>query len=116
MEDNIMPRPKGSKNKKNVAPVDPTKQALEEKKAALYTAEAKEKEIQANIADLKKQLAAARKEKRAAAKAVDVWAKKIEEQAAIQAAAAHKAQIEELVAKLIEEGKTPDEILGLLNN
>ena len=110
-----MPRPKGSKNKKKIQTTGDTKKILEEKQEALKAAEEQEGEVLAKIGELKDQLKAVRKAKKAAAKAVDEWTKKVADCEAIDSAAKKKAQIEDAITQLMASGKTPEEILGMLN-
>ena len=102
-----MPRPKGSKNKKNTAPL-PT---LQEQRNALL---ARKAEIEATIAANKEVLKALNKELKGIDKQIAVAeaeeAKKAAEEAAKAAKAAVSARVEELVAA----GVSVDDILEKL--
>ncbi len=111
-----MPRTKGSKTRKSVilSVADVTKQIAEQEAAVA----AVKKELDSITAAIKEQQLLARnkkKELRKAEKALATLNVKKEECAAIEAAAAQKAEIESVVTKLISSGMTAEEILARLN-
>ena len=110
-----MPRTKGSRNRNSVVPsvADITKRIVEQEAAVA----AVKNELDSIAAAIKEQQLLARnkkKELRKAEKALAVLNAKREECAAIETAAAQKAEIENVVTRLISSGKTAEEILAQL--
>ena len=112
-----MPRPKGSKNKPKKAAhaASQLEEKLAAQKALKQTLEAEQADILAAIEKQKQLLKAKKKELRAAEKAVAAIEAEQEKAAIIEAAAAQKEEIAQVVTKLVSSGKSPEEILKLLN-
>lgn len=110
-----MPRKKGSKNRKAVASsvAEITKQ-ITEKEAVIASIK---NELDSVNASIKEQQLLARNKKKELRKAENALAAlnaKKEECEAIEVAAAQKAEIENVVTRLISSGKTAEEILAQL--
>lgn len=108
-----MPRTKGSKNRKSIVSsvADITKQIAEQEAAVA----AVKNEMDSITAAIKEQQLLARNKKKELRKAEKVLAAlnaKKDECAAIEAAAAQKAEIENVVTQLISSGRTAEEILA----
>ena len=111
-----MPRPKGSKNKpkKAVQAGDQVAEKIAAQKELKQSLEAEQADILAAIEKQKQLLKAKKKEIRAAEKAIVALEAKQAQAAAIEAAAAQKEEIAQVVTKLVTSGKSPEEILELL--
>ncbi len=109
-----MPRPKGSKNKKTIQSVDKVEAKLAAQLEAKKALEDEQAQIVAEIEKQKQLLKAKKKELRAAEKAIAELEAKKAEAAAIEDAAAKKAEIEQVVTKLVSSGRSAEEILDLL--
>lgn len=111
-----MPRPKGSKNRvKKVG--QPVSQVEEKLAAQLDAKKALEDEMAQIAAEIEKQkqlLKDKKKDLRAADKAIAALEAKKAEEAAIADAAAKKAEIEQVVTRLVSSGRSAEEILDLL--
>ncbi len=109
-----MPRPKGSKNKKTVQTVAQVEAKIAAQQEVKSSLEAEQTAILASIEESKKQLKAKKKELRAAEKALAALEEKKAQAQLVEAAAAKKDEIEQVVTKLVSSGKSADEILELL--
>ena len=109
-----MSRPKGSKNKKKANNALTITEQVNSAKSSIEVMQAELKEITTEIDEKKKLASAKKKEIRKAETVLKHLIAKEEEANAAATAAAAKAEIEEVVAKLISSGKSKDEILNLL--
>lgn len=111
-----MPRPKGSKNKpkKSVSVVSQVEEKLAAQKALKQNLEAELADILAAIEKQKQLLKAKKKELRTAEKAIASMEAEQAKAEAIKAAAAKQEEISQVVAQLVDSGKSPEEILDLL--
>ena len=115
-----MPRPKGSKNKAPRKTVKPTAQSIDF--TSLITEKSSSKEaLVADIAALEENLTSIREElkaKKAELKKLDTEITKLEDQKAAfdarEAEEAKKAELEEMIQKLMADGMSASEILEKL--
>ena len=109
-----MPRPKGSKNKKNRETAPSVEEVIAQRTEAKAALEAQRDEILAEIAEKKAELKAVRAE----IKKIDTALAKIEaDKAAAEAQAAKEAAhaaVEEKINALLAEGKSMEDILNKL--
>ena len=110
-----MPRKKGSKNRKSVvlSVAEITKQ-ITEQEAVIATIKNELDGVTASIKEQQLLVRNKKKELRKAENALAALNAKKEECEAIEAAAAQKAEIENVVMRLISSGKTAEEILAQL--
>lgn len=111
-----MPRPKGSKNKKTIATAS---NLADQIKAQETVVAALNNDLVAINSEIKQQQLLAKDKKKDIRKAEKLLASlkaKQEEAEAIEAASAAKAEIEDVVTKLISSGKTADEILSRIKD
>ena len=109
-----MPRPKGSKNRKSVTS---SAKYAEQIAAQLKVLSALNGDLDSIKATIKEQQQLAKSKKKEIRKAEKVLANlmvKKEESEAIEAAAAQKTEIERVVTKLINSGKSAEDILSQL--
>lgn len=109
-----MPRPKGSKNKNKISSLADIEAKLTAQQEAKKALENEQADILAAINDQKQRLRDKRKELRAVEKAILKLEEKKAEAEAIETAVAKKAEIENVVTKLVSSGKSADEILEML--
>ena len=110
-----MPRPKGSKNKAKVTiPANDFEALIAEKTSAKENLTVEIASLEENLANIKADL----KAKKAELKAVEKELEKLEEQKAAfdaaQAEEAKKAELEEMIQKLMADGVSAAEILEKL--
>lgn len=113
-----MARPKGSKNKpkKEVHAVGQIDIEIEKSEAALQRLTARQEEIRRVIEEKQAELKDVKKQVTAAKRTLDRLQKKREEILAEENAKERKSQIEAVVAKLVSEGKSADDIMAALSN
>ncbi len=110
-----MPRPKGSKNKKSIIPVDVIEERIVAQKESVASLNG---ELDSILATIKEQQLLAKTKKAEIRKAEKVFAALVEQKEkseAIASATAKKAEIEGVVEQLINSGKSAEEILSHLN-
>ena len=111
-----MPRPKGSKNKKSITPASNLAAQISDQEKIVI---ALNDDLVAINSEIKQQQLLAKTKKKEIRKAEKLLAslkEKQEEAEAIEAASAAKAEIEDVVTKLINSGKTADEILSRIKD
>ena len=111
-----MPRPKGSKNRKSISTVASMHEQIENQEKVVAAIQSEIAELADAIKVQQGQLKAKKKDLRKAEKSLAALRAKQEEAEAIESAAAAKAEIEKVVATLIESGKTADEILSKIQD
>lgn len=111
-----MPRPKGSKNKKSIAQAPNLLDQITAQEMVVSTLNDDLVAINSEIAQQQLLAKAKKKEIRKAEKVLATLKAKQEEAAAIAEAAAAKAQIEDVVSKLISSGKSAEEILNRIKD
>ena len=109
-----MPRPKGSKNKKNLRPAAQITAQIAAQQEVKNALDAEIAEILAGIEEKKTLLKNKKKALRKAEKALLALEVKKAEAETIEAAAAQENEIKTVVSKLISSGKSAEEILELL--
>lgn len=109
-----MARPKGSKNKKSIAPSAKVAEQIAAQQKILDTLNNDLNTMTGAIKDMQADVKAKKAEIRKAEKALAALIVQKEKSEAIEAAAAQKAEIEKLVTELISSGKSPEEILSQL--
>ena len=109
-----MPRPKGSKNKKSSLTVAQIEADIEKQDAVIAQLRSRAADIEQKLTDKKNELKATNKELRAAEKIKDALAKKREEAVAIEEAKAKKTELENVITKLVDSGKSADDIMAAL--
>jgi ribosomal protein L34E len=113
-EENTMPRPKGSKNKKNRTPAENLDALIAQKQEEKAALEAQRDEIAAVVEAQKNELKAVKAELKKVDKALTgLEAEKAANEAAVAAAAAKEA-VQSRIDALLSEGKTLDEIMEML--
>jgi phage shock protein A len=113
-EENTMPRPKGSKNKKNRIPVENLDALIAQKQEEKAALEAQRDEIAAVVEAQKNELKAVKADLKKIDKALaGLEAEKAANEAAVAAAAAKEA-LQSRIDALLSEGKTLDEIMEKL--
>lgn len=111
-----MPRPKGSKNKKSITPAPNLVEQIDAQEKVVSALTDDLGVINAEIKQQQLFAKAKKKEIRKAEKVLATLKAKQEEAAAIAEAAAAKAQIEDVVSKLISSGKSAEEILNRIKD
>ena len=109
-----MSRPKGSKNKKSIISSAEIEKQITSKENVIAALNGDLEAINVEIMDKQAAAKAKKAEIRKAEKALAALIIKKEESEAIEAAAAQKAEIEKVVAKLISSGKSAEDILSQL--
>ena len=109
-----MSRPKGSKNKKSIISSAEIEKQITSKENVIAALNGDLEAINVEIKDKQAAAKAKKAEIRKAEKALAALIIKKEESEAIEAAAAQKAEIEKVVAKLISSGKSAEDILSQL--
>ena len=111
-----MPRPKGSKNKKSIALAPNLPDQITDQEKIVSALNDDLVAINSEINQQQLLAKAKKKEIRKAEKVLATLKAKQEEAAAIAEAAAAKAQIEDVVSKLISSGKSAEEILNRIKD
>ena len=113
-EDKTMPRPKGSKNKKNRTSAENLDALIAQKQEEKAALEAQRNEIASVIEAQKNELKAVKAELKKVDKALaDYEAQKAANEAAVAAAAAKEA-VQAKIDELLAQGKSLDDIMNLL--
>ena len=110
----LLSRPKGSKNKKTLIAEAQLGDRIAEQKAARKKLAAEERKLVASLEDVKEQLKVKRKELRTVERLIVSLENRKEQADAAAVAAAQKQEIEKVVSSLMNSGKDPNEILGML--
>lgn len=113
-----MSRPKGSKNKKTLLSEAQLGGQITAQRALKVKLEGEEQKLEAQMEELKAQIKSKKKELRAAERKLNALIERksqADASAAAQAAnAAQKQEVEKVVSKLVNSGKSAEEILELL--
>ena len=109
-----MPRPKGSKNRKSVISSAKYAEQIAAQQKVLSALNGDLDSIKATIKEQQQLAKSKKKEIRKAEKVLANLMVKKEESEAIEAAAAQKTEIERVVTKLINSGKSAEDILSQL--